>query len=93
MALNKWLKEEDFRKPGDLFYPTYDISKKKYGFGFHVYTDEPNPNYISYIVKTNCIYELVDVKVLFRYIVAKGLQMSSKCVVAKEIFIPKDQFN
>lgn len=79
---NKWLKEGNFRAKNDKFakkIPSFFLSEE-YPFGFHVFlTKYGAEKWGGWHIK----------KVKFKKVVATGLQGNCRCVVTKEIFIPK----
>ena len=85
---NKWLKEGDFRPPkwkstkkikgGPPFY------LYSYPLGFHIFLGKEGA------INWTPGGSRVIIQIKFRKPVAKGLQYGYRCVVAKEIFIPKE---
>lgn len=84
---NKWLKEGDFR------HESWKHAKKMHNFsgsvsyalGFHVFLTKEGAERWG-----NGCYDPKITMIKFRKPVAKGLQLEHRCVVAKEIFIPKE---
>lgn len=73
---NKWLKEETYRFGRGTF------CDGGYPYGFHVFLAISGAkNWGGEVIK----------KVMFRKIVAKGIQQDYRVIVAKEIFIPDDK--
>jgi len=79
---NKWLKEGDFRLGKFKGLELFKCWSIEYPYGFHVFITRKGVKNWTYSIPT---------KVKFRKVVAKGLQCGHRCVVAKEIFIPKER--
>ncbi len=78
---NKWLREGDFRADKVKHTKKIGYSSVKYPLGFHVFLSKrAAKQWGGGQIR----------KVKFRRVVATGLQMTYKCIVAKEIFIPKE---
>lgn len=83
----RWLKEKDYRFAHEKDKKFLFDSKISYPYGFHVFlkgTDAEG-------WRRDYHYDHKAIRVKFRKIVAKGLQNGGNVIVAKEIFIPKEQ--